>query len=1195
MAKTRKDLVSNGSSTVYNITFELGYIEKEHVYVYAEGDDYINQLNYNWISDTRIELESPVPSGDTFHIRRVVPRDELVNDYETGAILREDNLDSSFLQALMILEEISDGYFLVDGSEFTAQSDVDMNGYKLIGDDVINAIQVFYDRNGSDLEVENVQEAIDALDSYRVSIQGNLNSNNETINSMLSDIDNLENQVDANLYNINSFRLQIAGNRSDINALNVNKMNRDVSASMGNVAVFNSSGHAVDSDKSIDDIINAAPTYSQETVPTGTIPENAIWYNPSIPAYFIYYVDGDSGQWVEVGQSIPSEIVPNESKYTTSSIIYGGVEFPEGTVIATTGYLEEGDGGGGLWRATGTNGLTPSQTPAESNSGGLVDGVGVLWERLGNKFTVRSFGAVGDGITDDLPALKAAIAAAPSTGCEITFNDGVYFTPREDVTNLDSWLLIEKDGIKLKAENKWQATLKNIIVLVRGSYGNKYPLGVNVEAGEKTITTSTAHDLKLNSYVQVISAVNPYSTDAGKWQGGSVNPTKNTRPDALLMENHRVARVDSSTEVTMYDEIMFDDVYKTDTTGQNVTVDGVSSAYIREVAPVVGFTCEGLVLLRNDGKSFRGVYFQRTQGCEIRGCMFLTNDGDDGRHVHAEESMDFSIVDCIEHRNPTGASGSSWNSFTINGGCSNVRIHNNRFYGGSQIIDITPGLDSNLLFDQPRDLGPDSLSLTVYGVSLKNNFFSGAGDAFTSHPATMMMTITGNTIENGSVGFRIRSRINTITGNIIRTRQAGVSLAAFYDDTLISDNIIKQLPSPVGNTWLGINAVPTSSEIMNNNNTRNVVVEGNTITADNDTGAYAIGVQLRHVSNGVPPNEAFGDFTTEIKTAISNHVIEGNKFRGCGITMKRYVNGTVIRNNRFTGNPVSDYWIEGESNDCIQNEVDGNVFDRTAPTADIKLSNSTTETYSATVIQFVGVNTGLFASITVDVPDDFGYVERGRKGVRTDGISMVNGGQVKTSRASGDATLYLTAEAQDGVSRSYVRINDTSKALTSDARTYNNGLLVQQGSIWANPDNTYQLGAPSFRWSEVFAANGTISTSDAREKQQQRSISDAEQKVAQKIRTMLQAFKWTEAVNRKGDNARWHFGVMAQEIKDVFEEFGLDAHKYAMFCYDEWEEQTEQIVDETTGEVREELLTKAGNRYGIRYDQLLVFLLASLV
>jgi len=138
---------------------------------------------------------------------------------------------------------------------------------------------------------------------------------------------------------------------------------------------------------------------------------------------------------------------------------------------------------------------------------------------------------------------------------------------------------------------------------------------------------------------------------------------------------------------------------------------------------------------------------------------------------------------------------------------------------------------------------------------------------------------------------------------------------------------------------------------------------------------------------------------------------------------------------------------------------------------------------------------------------------------------------------------------------------------------------------YSGTDNVLSLGRSSQRWTTVYAATGTINTSDARTKQQDRPLSDAEKAVAIKAKGLLKAFKFNDAVVEKGDGARIHFGIYAQELADAFTSEGLNPEKYGMFCYDKWD--AEYDDDGNTK-------LAAGDRYGIRYEELLAFIIAAL-
>lgn len=140
-------------------------------------------------------------------------------------------------------------------------------------------------------------------------------------------------------------------------------------------------------------------------------------------------------------------------------------------------------------------------------------------------------------------------------------------------------------------------------------------------------------------------------------------------------------------------------------------------------------------------------------------------------------------------------------------------------------------------------------------------------------------------------------------------------------------------------------------------------------------------------------------------------------------------------------------------------------------------------------------------------------------------------------------------------------------------------------------DNTFTCGNSANRWSVVYAGTGTINTSDERCKDNIDELSSSELIVAKQLKKCIKKFRYKDALQYKGDKARIHVGVIAQEIKEVFEKEGLDPFAYGVLCYDEWED-SEAVVSED-GTVLQEAQV-AGNRYGVRYDELFAFILAAM-
>jgi hypothetical protein len=74
-------------------------------------------------------------------------------------------------------------------------------------------------------------------------------------------------------------------------------------------------------------------------------------------------------------------------------------------------------------------------------------------------------------------------------------------------------------------------------------------------------------------------------------------------------------------------------------------------------------------------------------------------------------------------------------------------------------------------------------------------------------------------------------------------------------------------------------------------------------------------------------------------------------------------------------------------------------------------------------------------------------------------------------------------------------------------------------------DNDDLLGSASRRWTAVYAVNGTIQTSDARQK---REIKDLSSGLPQVLKLRPVSFKW-----KAGADSRVHFGLVAQEVESV--------------------------------------------------------------
>ena len=258
------------------------------------------------------------------------------------------------------------------------------------------------------------------------------------------------------------------------------------------------------------------------------------------------------------------------------------------------------------------------------------------------------------------------------------------------------------------------------------------------------------------------------------------------------------------------------------------------------------------------------------------------------------------------------------------------------------------------------------------------------------------------------------------------------------------------------------------------------------------------------------------------------------------------------------------------------------------------------------------------------------------QGIANQGFEALSTGQTQITNNDGHS-LVLNRQTSDGAIAKFRKDGTT----VGNIGTLNGDLLVysnasgHKGVRYANgywgptdnagtlQDNAVDLGTSVYRFDDLYATNGTIQTSDRNEKQDIEALSDAEQRVAVACKGLLRKFRWKDAVAEKGDDARIHFGIIAQDLQDAFTAEGLDAGRYAMFISTTWwEAQTDvpaveavaEVLDEDGNVVTEAVEAKESytrtdtyetleeapegaterTRLGVRYPELLAFIIGAM-
>jgi hypothetical protein len=206
-------------------------------------------------------------------------------------------------------------------------------------------------------------------------------------------------------------------------------------------------------------------------------------------------------------------------------------------------------------------------------------------------------------------------------------------------------------------------------------------------------------------------------------------------------------------------------------------------------------------------------------------------------------------------------------------------------------------------------------------------------------------------------------------------------------------------------------------------------------------------------------------------------------------------------------------------------------------------------------------------------------------GNTTTGIALNAGGKAHFSRDGGAALVINRAQAGNqvlfninGTEESHIRIDGNQFTIGTDGTD-----RFQFASSQFKPvaDNSYDLGSGSQRFDDIYATNGTINTSDENEKTDIEELDEKEMRVAKACAKLVRKYRWKNSVEEKGDAARIHIGVIAQDVVAAFEEEGLNPWKYGIL--------TKTFVESEDGEPTEEV-----HRLGVRYTELTVFVMAAL-
>ena len=210
--------------------------------------------------------------------------------------------------------------------------------------------------------------------------------------------------------------------------------------------------------------------------------------------------------------------------------------------------------------------------------------------------------------------------------------------------------------------------------------------------------------------------------------------------------------------------------------------------------------------------------------------------------------------------------------------------------------------------------------------------------------------------------------------------------------------------------------------------------------------------------------------------------------------------------------------------------------------------------------------------------------------------SIVNRGHLGINQSSYNGTAHPYFSHSDG---------NCGFVLTySGSSSYN--ALAPASTIGGTTSSNINLGHQYARWNGVYLKISPNVSSDREYKRDIEELSEAEKRVAVVCKGLIRKYRMKDAYEEKGENARLHIGIIAQDLQDAFTAEGLDAHRYGMFCSDTWHQATVTTEDEdgnaTTSIEDFELVEHAPEgatditeitRLSVRYEELLAFIIST--
>lgn len=468
--------------------------------------------------------------------------------------------------------------------------------------------------------------------------------------------------------------------------------------------------------------------------------------------------------------------------------------------------------------------------------------------KLRETVSVRDFGAVGDGVTDDAAAIQAAL----NTGKSVFIPDGVFF--------FGSPISFTADGQSLFGNGN------NSVLKHRGT----------LSAGPSWISVNAKNDVTVSN-LQIDGGTGATAANPGIWiEGGSKNFTVD---GCLFKGGNQVVYLSTCSNVKVvnntFDETYYGVIQRFNFASSHVLVDG--NTCINSYRDFVEANCaaaapsENWIVSNNTfdtsstfptpGTETRFVGITSVRGVVITGNTVLKAAGDAA--VHLEDTLGDTIVSNNVFDNCLTSGGNSGYIFLLNT-AEHAVISDNIF------------------------LRTDATLPAAYAIDTSSNSFAFA------------MTITGNIVRgqaaggnmNGFfLGFQNTSSATTCVGNVLQDLDAGVKLGNTFN-CAIGDNVFNRCASPIE----VVSGASFLDSIVSNNNFvgttgTNDITSGATTRVSVQGNRFVKAVALGTCTDVFVNDNTFGSAASLVTPSGTRAYSPVNVFQSPAVMQARYPSG----------------------------------------------------------------------------------------------------------------------------------------------------------------------------------------------------------------------------------------------------------------------------------------------------------------